>query len=93
MLSSASSPRHLVSRLVRLRGGVFVHEIADVEKGGLFEADIDEGGLHAREDAGDAPQGDRPGDAPVAVALDIELGELALLEDRHPDFPGTSTDQ
>ena len=61
--------------------------VADVEEGRFFEADVDEGGLHAGEDAGDAPLHDVADDALVAFAFDVELGELAVLEQRNPGLP------
>ena len=61
--------------------------VADVEEGRFFEADVDEGGLHAGEDARDAPLHDVADDALVALAFDVELGELSVLEQRNPGLP------
>src|SRR4029453_12869977 len=67
--------------------------VARVEEGGLLEADVDEGGLHAGEDARHAPLHDVLHHVAGAGALDVEVGELALLEDRDPRLAGGRVDQ
>jgi hypothetical protein len=61
--------------------------VTHVEKGCFLQADVDESGLHAGEHAHDASLDDVADDALVAFALDMQLSELALLEQRNPGFP------
>ena len=90
---AAVAPASAPPRLLSLAAAVLVQVVADVEKGRLFQADLHEGGLHTRENAADTTEHHRSGDAPIAFPLDVEFGELPLLEDRHPDFPGAGVHQ
>ena len=56
--------------------------VADVEEGGLLHADVDERRLHARQHALDPALVDVADDAALALALDVELDELPLLDER-----------
>ena len=56
-------------------------EVAGVEEGVLGQADVDERGLHARQDVGDDALIDVPDDGAMSTALDEELGEDAAVED------------
>ena len=61
--------------------------VADVEKSGLFQSDIDKGCLHAGKYAADSALYDVSNDALVSLALDMEFGKLAALDQRDPGFP------
>jgi hypothetical protein len=87
-IASASSAALAV--VAGLEGALEV--VAHVEEGGLFEADVDERRLHAGQDARDASLHDVADHALVALALDVELGELAVLEQRNPGLPELRVD-
>src|SRR5439155_12694210 len=55
-------------------------DLVDVEEPVLLESDLDERGLHPRQDVLDAPLVDVPGDRSPPRALEIHLGHLAVLE-------------
>ena len=59
-----------------------VDDVADVEEGGLVQADVDEGRLHAREHPDHAALVDVADDALVLLTLEIELGDVAVLDER-----------
>jgi hypothetical protein len=69
-------------------------EVLDVQERGALLADVDEGGLEAREDAGDLAEDDVPDAAGVLVAraLDVELGDDAVLDEGDACFFGFYTD-
>ena len=76
----------LVLMLVVVVGFVGGHDIADVEKGGLVETDLDKGRLHPRQHALHAAKVDVADDAAVAVALDEDFGDRALLHESDTCF-------
>ena len=74
-------------------GSSGVGEVGDVQEGRLLEADVDEGGLHAREHAHHLALVDVAGDAVVAAALDVELDERGVVENRNPRLPRGRVDE
>ncbi len=69
-----------------------VEHVGDVKKGGLLQADIDEGRLHPRQHADDPPLVNVAHDSAISTALDVELGDVAALQQRHPGFVGGRVD-
>jgi len=61
--------------------------VADVEKGGLLQADVDKGRLHAGKNTADPALHYVADDTLVSLALDMEFGELAVLNERDTGFP------
>src|SRR6185295_8699843 len=59
-------------------------DVRDVEVRALLEADVDERRLHAGQNAFDAALVDVPGDPTLALALDVELAEVPVLDERDP---------
>jgi hypothetical protein len=57
-------------------------DVADIEERGLLQADVDEGGLHAREDPDDAPLVDVADDPLLALSLEVVLVDRAVLDQR-----------
>ena len=64
-------------RLLELRAD----DLVDVEEAVLLEADLDERGLHAGQDVVDAAEVDVAGDRAALRPLEVDLGDLAVLED------------
>ena len=58
----------------------------DVEERRALEADVDEGGLHAREHAHDLAEVDVADVAAVRAAIDVELDELPVLHQGDAGF-------
>ncbi len=56
-------------------------DLVDVEEAVLLEADLDERGLHAREDVVDGALVDVAGDRAALGALEVDLGGPVVLED------------
>src|SRR3972149_1526938 len=56
-------------------------DVADVEEGSLFEADVHEGRLHAGEHPDHAALGDVSDDALLALSLEIELVDRAAFDE------------
>ena len=56
-------------------------DLVDVEEAVLLEPDLDERGLHARQDVVDRAEIDVAGDRPVSRPLEVDLGDDAVLED------------
>ncbi len=56
-------------------------DLVDVEEAVLLEADLDERGLHPRQDVVDRAEVDVPGDRPPLGALEVNLGDAVVLED------------
>ncbi len=56
-------------------------DLVDVEEAVLLEADLDERGLHPRQDVVDLAEIDVARDRAVVGPLEIDLGDLAVLED------------
>ena len=55
-------------------------DLVDVEEAVLVEADLDERGLHPGQDVVDGAEVDVPGDRPALGPLDVDLGDLAVLD-------------
>ena len=53
-------------------------DLVHVQEAVSLQADVHEGGLHAREDVVDHPLVDVADDRPLAAALDVELGDLPV---------------
>jgi hypothetical protein len=68
-------------------------DVGHVQEGRARQADLDEGGLHPREDAADAAEVDVAHDPAARVALDVQLLHRALLGDRDPRFLRGDVDQ
>jgi len=64
-------------------GQKVVNHVVHVQKAGLVDADVDEGGLHARQDRADPALVDVGDDALLAGALGEKLNQLLVLEDGH----------
>src|SRR5262249_30712365 len=60
------------------------HDLVDVEEAVLLEADLDERGLHARQDVVDLSEVDVAGDRAPVRPLEIHLGDLVVLEHGYP---------
>ena len=56
-------------------------DLVDVEEAVLLEADLDERRLHAGQDVVDAAEVDVAGDRAALRPLEVDLGDLAVLED------------
>ena len=56
-------------------------DLVDVEEAVLLEADLDERGLHPRQDVVDRAEVDVPGDRPPLGPLEVDLGDAVVLED------------
>ena len=56
-------------------------DLVDVEEAVLLEADLDERGLHARQDVVDGAEVDVAGDRAVLGPLEVDLGDEVVLED------------
>src|SRR4029078_13257701 len=67
-------PRALASLQLR------ADDLVDVEELVLLEADLDERGLHARQDVVDDAEIDVAGDRAALGTLEVDLGDLAVLQ-------------
>ena len=56
-------------------------DLVDVEEAVLLEADLDERGLHSRQDVVDGAEVDVPGDRALLGPLEVDLGDAVVLED------------
>src|SRR5262249_22049525 len=56
-------------------------DLVDEQKAVLLEPDLDERGLHAGQDVVDDALVDVPGDRAALRALEVDLGDAAVLED------------
>jgi hypothetical protein len=85
----------LALRQLELRPGEVrvVDDVADVEEGGLVQPDVDEGGLHARENPDHAPLVDVADDSLVLLTLEIELGDVSLFDERDACLAAGRVDQ
>lgn len=90
--ASAPTPPSGSARVPVLAVEAALEVVADVEERGLLESDVDEGRLHAGQDAGDPSLHDVADDAFVPLALDVELGELAVLDQGNPGLPALCVD-
>ena len=68
-------------------------DIGHVQEGGALEPDIDEGRLHAGEDAADTPEIDVADQAAAGRALDVQFLDDALLHDGNAGFLRGEIDQ
>ena len=76
-----------------LPGLARVPDICNVQEGRPFEADIDKGGLHARQNADNFTQIDIPDPAPRERALDMQFLDRGLLNEGDPGFLGGDINQ
>ncbi len=60
------------------------HDLVDVEEAVLLQADLDERGLHSRQDVVDRAEVDVAGDRAALRTLEIDLGDAVVLEDGDP---------
>ena len=90
--AAAARPRVVLVVGVRVELAALVQVIPDIEERSLFQSDVHEGGLHAREHPGDLPLRDHAGHVAVVSPLDVQLGEALLLDERDPGLPGTHVD-
>ena len=70
-----------------------VDDVADVEEGRLVQPDVHEGCLHAREHPDHAALVDVADDALVLLTLEIELRDVAVLDERHARLAAGRVDQ
>ena len=70
-----------------------VHEVGGVQEGGLLGADVHEGRLDARQHRVDLAPVDVADHAPCFRAVDLQLNELVVLDDRDANFALRRTDQ
>ena len=70
-----------------------VDDLVDVEEPVLFQADLDERSLHARQHVVHAAEVDVAGDRPAFRALEIDLGNLAVFEDGDALFADVDGDE
>jgi hypothetical protein len=66
--------------------GVIVGEVRYVKKSIAFETKVDEGGLHAWEDPGDASFMDTASEGVLVGALEEDLYEDVVLKNSHLGF-------
>ena len=71
---------------------VRLEEIGGVQEGALFLADIDKGGLDARQDRVHAAQIDVSDHAPLIGAVNQQFDEPIVLEDGHSRFARAPVD-
>ena len=67
--------------------------VGDVQEGRPFEADVDEGGLHAGQHAGDDANVDVADQAAVGFAVKVQFLQDALVHDGDPEFLRCRVDQ
>jgi hypothetical protein len=59
-------------------------QVGHVQEGRAFQADVDEGALHARQHAHHLAQVDVAHQAALQRALDVQFLHGAVFDDRHP---------
>ena len=69
-----------------------VEDIGNVEKRRFVQTDIDKCRLHARQDTDDAAPVDVADDAKLAVAFDVEFGNVTVLQQCNPRLVGRGVD-
>ncbi len=83
---------HLRLALAREHGGfaalLALPHVGHVQKGRALQADVDEGGLHARQHARDLAQVDVAHQATLQGAFDVQLLHGAMLDHGHTGFLG-----
>src|SRR5207249_11217656 len=57
------------------------HDLVDVQKAVLLEADLDERGLHSRQDVVHRAEVDVPGDRAALGPLEVDLRDTVVFED------------
>ena len=72
--------------------GELLEDVGYVEESVPFEPEVDEGGLHARQDTRDHTLVDVAGDAAVRVTLDEDLGDDPVFEERGFGLLGGAAD-
>ena len=88
VLASLDQVLDLAGALAPLELGA--DDLVDVEEAVLLEADLDERRLHARQDVVDDTEVDVAGDRPALRPLEVDLGDLVVLE--HGDALLTGVD-
>ena len=68
-------------------------DLVDEQEPVLLEADLDERGLHAGQDVVDDAEVDVPGDRPALRPLEVDLGDLVVLEDGDALLAGVDRDE
>ena len=87
----------IVARALRLRAALrqgdvffavftFFGKIGDVEEGIAFEANVDEGRLHAGKDAGDAAFVDGASEGVFVLAFVIDFRQTIVFDECQPGF-------
>jgi len=76
----------VVARLEALELFDSIDDLGDVQERIALQPDVNEGGLHAGEDFRDPALVDVANDAALPLALDEDLDDLIVLEDRDPRF-------
>src|SRR5262245_26873553 len=82
-----------LARDLRRQRGALAGEIRGVQEGRLLEADVDEGRLHAGQYAHHLALVDVAGDAALLAALDVQIEERGVFEQRDPRLPGRGVDE
>lgn len=65
---------------------MFLEKVGHVKEGVPLEAQVHEGGLHARQNPSHSPLVDAPGQGVFIRALEVNFYQLILFENRHPRF-------
>ena len=73
--------------------GVADADVPGVEKGVFVKADVDKGGVHAREDVLDAADIDVPRQLFVALALKIQLGQSPVFKEGQARLAAETVDE
>ena len=68
-------------------------DLVDVEEAVLLQPDLDERGLHAGQHVVDDTEVDVPGDRAALGPLEVDLGDLPVLEHRHALLADVDRDQ
>ena len=92
LLDRVQRVRHRLLPLLPLHEGLVllhgVEDVRDVEKGGLFQTDIHEGGLHPRQHPHHPTLVDVPDDPLDPAPLDVQLRNGAVFDERDAGFVG-----
>jgi hypothetical protein len=73
--------------------GAWLPDVGDVQEGGAAKADVDEGRLHAGQDAHDASDIDVADEAAAGTTLDMQFLHDALVHDGDARFLRREVDQ
>ena len=77
---------------IMLYGFHLIENVGDIEEGCFLQTDINEGRLHAREHPDDSAAVDVADNSQFTVALDVELGNVAALQEGNPRLMGRGVD-